>query len=90
MDNVETVQKEESKLEVVESSLEHTSSMITSIFQKVSNIEEKIGVNNQCDSKGKIKEEALLRFEKISDRIKIHNDNLSEISIRLQKMLELF
>lgn len=85
----EKTQKEQSKLERVESEVENTSSIITSIFQKVSNIEEKLGEEDSECSKETQKEEATSRFDRIGDKIQGNTTDLNQISDRLQSILNL-
>ena len=83
--------KEASKLEIVESSLDETSSIITGIFQKVSNIEEKLDEQCPlCDDCSSKEEASSSRLTRLSDNVRSKNSNLREISDRLQKILDLF
>lgn len=84
------VQKEQSKLECIESSLKETETIITILFTKVNNIEEKLGENNSDCSKDEAKDQVDSRFGIINGNIKRNNSDLSNINIRLQKILDLF
>ncbi len=86
---METEKKESSKLELIELEITSERTVITDIFQVVSNIEDKLGEREPKEEPKDKSEASTSRFEKMKHDLGVNNHDLREISDRLNKISDL-
>lgn len=83
-------EKEMTKLEKIEDTIDSTRSIITEIFQNTSDIETKLGELNNDLKDNEKSEEPISRLVKINTKIDNNNFDLKIIRDRLKTISELF